>query len=628
MALLIETRLNSLRLDENAKPRKGCLGRLEGICADFKNPTRNGRLYKKKLWENVFADPIFQESLKSKTLLGELDHPEDRLEVLAGEACIVMTDYRIDEDEGVIYAGFDILDTPRGKILKSLLDYGCVMGVSSRGQGDISNTSEGEVVDEDSYDFACFDVVTTPAVAKARQNVVESVKKTKTFVESIRRQIDEAETVGDLNAIKKVVESTQTPELDSLMESIQDKCNSIKEGKTITSKNDSELHKSNESTETVTSKAVKESVESNKSKDSAKTIREHKELLKCISDMRKKLSAYKYREEQLSDVIQSKDLKIESLERKLDKFNSVKYTNSVYKKQTESLTKKVSELNRQLDSVNGKLRTTEKLQRDATKESAKNAFNSKRLQESVNTKTHEILDLKSQLKSAKELEKTSTKLNAEYIQLQESAKRKDAEISKLSNTINEKDNKLNVCHDKIHSLSETVRNLESEIESLNEKLHSLQSESITSHIQSERNADQMESEINSYNELIESLQTQLETVKAQRDGFSDNNKKLSTKCKQLSERLSAYQESYVNTKSKQLGIDANSVHKFVNSDTTIGQVNKIVEDLQKTKDRYARLPISENAPSGVVINNSNITPTVDEEEARLTSFIEGIANVR
>lgn len=628
MALLIETRLNSLRLDENAKPRKGCLGRLEGICADFKNPTRNGRLYKKKLWENVFADPIFQESLKSKTLLGELDHPEDRLEVLAGEACIVMTDYRIDEDEGVIYAGFDILDTPRGKILKSLLDYGCVMGVSSRGQGDISNTSEGEVVDEDSYDFACFDVVTTPAVAKARQNVVESVKKTKTFVESIRRQIDEAETVGDLNAIKKVVESTQTPELDSLMESIQDKCNSIKEGKTITSEIDSELHKSNESSETNDSQSLAESTKTDNSKRSAKTIREHKELLKCISDMRKKLSAYKYREEQLSDVIQSKDLKIESLEKKLDKFDSVKYANNMYKKQTESLTKKVSELNRQLDSVNGKLRTTEKLQRDATKESAKNAFNSKRLQESINTKTHEILDLKSQLESAKELEKTSTKLNAEYIQLQESAKRKDAEISKLSKTITEKDNKLNNCQDKIQSLSETIKNLESEIKSLNTKIHSLQSESLSSHFESERNANQMESEINSYNELIESLQDQLETVKAQRDASNDNNKKLSAKCKQLSERLATYQQSYVNTKSKQLGIDADSVQKFVNTDTTIGQVNKIVEDLQRTKDRYAKLPISENAPSGVVINNSNITSDVDDETARITSFVEQIANVR
>ena len=218
LAVLIETRLNALKLNESANPRKGCLGRLEGICADFKNPTRNGRLYTRKLWENVFNDPIFKESLESKTLLGELDHPEDRLEVLAGEACIVMTDYRIDEDEGVIYAGFDILDTPRGKILKTLLDYGCVMGVSSRGQGDITTTSAGETVDEDTYDFACFDVVTTPAVEKARQNVVESVGKTKRFVESIKTQIKEAETIGDLNAIKKVVQSTQTPELDSILE--------------------------------------------------------------------------------------------------------------------------------------------------------------------------------------------------------------------------------------------------------------------------------------------------------------------------------------------------------------------------------------------------------------------------
>jgi hypothetical protein len=173
--------------------------------------------------------------LESKTLLGELDHPEDRLEVLAGEACIVMTDYRIDDEEGVIYAGFDILDTPRGKILKSLLDYGCVMGVSSRGQGDITNTTNGEVVDEDTYDFACFDVVTTPAVAKARQNVVESVSKTRTFVESIRKQISEAETVGDLKAIKRVIETTQMPEMDNLIESIDNKCESIKDGSTTTS---------------------------------------------------------------------------------------------------------------------------------------------------------------------------------------------------------------------------------------------------------------------------------------------------------------------------------------------------------------------------------------------------------
>ena len=44
-------RTGSLKLIESKTPRKGCLGRLEGICADFKNPTRNGRLYGLQLWK-------------------------------------------------------------------------------------------------------------------------------------------------------------------------------------------------------------------------------------------------------------------------------------------------------------------------------------------------------------------------------------------------------------------------------------------------------------------------------------------------------------------------------------------------------------------------------------------------
>ena len=177
--ILIETRLNSLKLNESKAPRKGCLGRIEGICADYGNPTRNGRFYSRELWEHVFNDELVKESLKSKTLIGELDHPEDRFEPLAKEACVVMTDYSFDDENKVVNGGFDILDTPAGRILKSLLDYGCVMGVSSRGQGDIVSGTEFEEVSPDTYEFACFDVVTTPAVAIARQHVTESVSKQK-----------------------------------------------------------------------------------------------------------------------------------------------------------------------------------------------------------------------------------------------------------------------------------------------------------------------------------------------------------------------------------------------------------------------------------------------------------------
>ena len=145
---LIERTNGVLKLVESAKLRKGCIGRMEGPCADFKNPTRNDRLYGLQLWKNVFANELFQESIKTRTAFGELDHPEDRFEVLSKLACTVMTDYEIDEDAGLVYGGFDILDTPQGRILKALLDYGCQMGVSSRGTGDIIETENGE-----HYDF-------------------------------------------------------------------------------------------------------------------------------------------------------------------------------------------------------------------------------------------------------------------------------------------------------------------------------------------------------------------------------------------------------------------------------------------------------------------------------------------
>ena len=96
--VLIETRMNALKLSESkSTPKKGCLGRIEGICADFKNPTRNGRLYPLSLWKKVFNDSLFKENLENKTLYGELDHPEERFEPLMAEACIVMTDYKIED---------------------------------------------------------------------------------------------------------------------------------------------------------------------------------------------------------------------------------------------------------------------------------------------------------------------------------------------------------------------------------------------------------------------------------------------------------------------------------------------------------------------------------------------------
>ncbi len=600
LAVLIETRLNALKLNESANPRKGCLGRLEGICADFKNPTRNGRLYTRKLWENVFNDPIFKESLESKTLLGELDHPEDRLEVLAGEACIVMTDYRIDEDEGVIYAGFDILDTPRGKILKTLLDYGCVMGVSSRGQGDITTTSAGETVDEDTYDFACFDVVTTPAVEKARQNVVESVGKTKRFVESIKTQIREAETIGDLNAIKKVVQSTQTPELDSILESIQNKCNSIKEGKTITSGTDVELQTKEEPV-IVDSKTLINTEDT----ISAKTIREHKELLKCVNNMRKEIKAYKFRESRLLQVIQNKDEQINSLQSTRAKLTKANHINSLLKRENKELItnnrKSVSKLTESISTKENKLNV---------------------LQNSISTQKKSIVSLKEELvDSRQQLESLQSQVrmcNKETDSLKESIRNKDKNISNLKKT-------LNGYEKQVSEQKDTIQNLESTVCELQENLQTLQSDMNLSEQEFRKNSGQMELEINSYTSLMDQLHGKVQTLQNQLTESTTQKDKLANQVSHLVETLHKYQQYYVNTKSKQLGVDPNMVKKFVNTGTSVTQVDKLVEDLRDTKDRYAKLPFSESLPKGVVVESSSIQK-VDPEEERLTKFCEQVVN--
>lgn len=75
--LLIETKLNSLSLQEGVKPKNPhCLGTIKGPCADYREKTRNGNFYSRRLWENVFKDPLVKESLEDNVLIGELDHPE------------------------------------------------------------------------------------------------------------------------------------------------------------------------------------------------------------------------------------------------------------------------------------------------------------------------------------------------------------------------------------------------------------------------------------------------------------------------------------------------------------------------------------------------------------------------
>ena len=201
------------RLSSEEQEKRGILGRLVGKIADTKNPTRNGRSYSKELWENVFNDPIMQEKIDNHLLLGELGHPEDREEIDISKAAVCMAERPKKGKDGFLYGVFDILNTPNGKLLKSLCDYGCNVAISSRGTGDVIYDDDGnEAVDPDTYVCETFDIVLVPGVQQARLQYVnealDTKKRNKTLRQRLTEDLDKAseedkrimeETLKDLN---------------------------------------------------------------------------------------------------------------------------------------------------------------------------------------------------------------------------------------------------------------------------------------------------------------------------------------------------------------------------------------------------------------------------------------------
>jgi len=155
-----------LVFNDNMNNNDAILGTLEGTCADFVDATRNGRLYDESVWEKVFGeDSIVNEMIENGGIPGEMDHPTDgRTEIDSSRIAILMRERPIKKD-GKLWARFDILNTPLGKIAYTLAKAGFKLGISSRGTGDTFQGPDGlEHVDEDSYDFRCFDLVLLPSV--------------------------------------------------------------------------------------------------------------------------------------------------------------------------------------------------------------------------------------------------------------------------------------------------------------------------------------------------------------------------------------------------------------------------------------------------------------------------------
>ena len=103
---------------------------VEGILATAEVKNGNGRYYSKKLWEREIDK--YKELVKDRRAVGELDHPDSTVINLKNVSHNIADMWW---DGNNVMGKIEILPTPSGNILKSLIDNGIVVGVSSRGMG-------------------------------------------------------------------------------------------------------------------------------------------------------------------------------------------------------------------------------------------------------------------------------------------------------------------------------------------------------------------------------------------------------------------------------------------------------------------------------------------------------------
>lgn len=134
---------------------------MKGILQKADTLNQNGRIYPQTILEREVRN--YQKFIKENRALGECDHPDTSVVELKNASHIVREAYM----EGkTCYGVVELLDTPSGKILQSLVESGVTLGISSRGVGSTKREGDYDVVQDD-FQLICWDFVSEPSTPNA-----------------------------------------------------------------------------------------------------------------------------------------------------------------------------------------------------------------------------------------------------------------------------------------------------------------------------------------------------------------------------------------------------------------------------------------------------------------------------
>lgn len=445
---------NLIQLDDTNKTSKlkGVLGTLKGVFADMKHPTRNGRLYSRECWEKALNSDDVKEKLETRTMFGELDHPEDRLETLQERAAIVVTKLEMDDKNGVVNGEADILDTPFGRILKTFVDAGVKVGISSRGSGEevASSITEGNEIVPDTFYLETFDVVALPAVKKARLELVESKHKD-LITEAFAKEIKQAKSEGQIKELQEYAKQS----------GIIIKENTSLGGENITPEKEEENDNIDVSSEVISQLEEELNVSNTKCKELENFCNMMKaHSIKVVKDLKETRLANQMLIKEKENLISQKDNFITQIESYKTSVRFLKHrleesrnTNTQVKEvDTNAINSLKEELNKYKELVNS-------LQREKLVLESKLDNNESSLNDSNDT----ISNLQKDFNMVKE---QKANLLADNNKLKNEVKSLTDTNTSLKNLVDGKYNEINTLNDKVSQLSEQL----TESKKANEKL--------------------------------------------------------------------------------------------------------------------------------------------------------------
>ena len=574
------------KLSPDEMKSRGILGRLVGVCADFMSPTRNGRKYPEQLWENIFNSEIMKERISNGVCFGELGHPADREETDMEKICICMPEEPKKGPDGKLRAVFDILDTPNGRILKSLCDYGSTLGISSRGSGDLETDFTGqESVNPDTYNCEGFDIVLLPGVKDARlQYVTESLdvtKKNKTLRQQLKESINN-ESVENQKVVKESLDTlginleegayTKDELIDKFGTDDLDIINAGNE-ETVTLKEsgDSEYHNLDKAYDNhytfddkeASSGKIKDIIEYLDTHDSVYEIYEHKTDNGLTIFYDDEIQIF----ESLKEDINQETGDINNNEAQLADDNDMAIANELQ----EAL-----KLNKKLDEKIINLQ--EKLSACYAKEME--------LEEAIDNYKIKIAKLSNKSKENKALTEKLSKLEID-----------------LKNSKNETNDKKSMLHETMQrdakerkALKESIERKDNEIKELNEKLKKVSNEN-----------SQLTNSVNDLNEQLETAHKDNRQIKEKYSVKLNENNKLIEKYKKIAKSAV---DKYIDRQATILGVSSNEIKNRLPESYSFSDIDSICESLREYKVNINSLPFNTKL-------NENVNLTVKNLDSRV-----------